>query len=453
LQIFPAASARINQNISGQRSGGNIIIVDINGSGNFTSIQDAIDSASAGDTLRVRAGTYFENVVINKTISLIGESNKTTIVDGNGKGVVIKITANWVNVSGFSIMNSSGVPIPSDTPSGIKLNGPSNCKISNCNIFKNKYGIQHGYSSSNTIVNNSISNNKYGILQEHSNSNMIANNSILNNDEGIVLRQSSNLNTIANNFILNNCGGLFGDGCGINLYISSSNTIVKNSISNNKFGIGLEGSSSNQVHYNKIYDNKYYGVYAVEPQSEVNTTFNWWGDASGPYHPINNSAGKGDNVSDYVEFIPWLTVPSIVIGQLVDTDKDGYNDTLEDAFNTDPFDNTSFPPDHDHDYIPDELDPDDDNDGYNDTIELSEFSNPQDNLSIPSDLDNDFIPDSMDDDIDGDGVPNDEDMFPYDPKNREPSESDNDLYFELGLIISGVIILLIVIILKLKHRK
>ena len=34
---------------------------------------------------------------------------------------------------------------------------------------------------------------------------------------------------------------------------------------------------------------------------------NWWGDASGPYHPTANPEGLGDDVSNGVEFAPWLT--------------------------------------------------------------------------------------------------------------------------------------------------
>ena len=36
---------------------------------------------------------------------------------------------------------------------------------------------------------------------------------------------------------------------------------------------------------------------------------NWWGDATGPYHPIANPSGLGDSVSDYVDFDPWLSWP------------------------------------------------------------------------------------------------------------------------------------------------
>ena len=38
----------------------------------------------------------------------------------------------------------------------------------------------------------------------------------------------------------------------------------------------------------------------------INATKNWWGDDTGPYHPTENPNGKGDNVTDYVDFSPWL---------------------------------------------------------------------------------------------------------------------------------------------------
>ena len=38
----------------------------------------------------------------------------------------------------------------------------------------------------------------------------------------------------------------------------------------------------------------------------INATHNWWGDSSGPFHFLSNPDGKGDNVSNYVDFSHWL---------------------------------------------------------------------------------------------------------------------------------------------------
>ena len=59
------------------------------------------------------------------------------------------------------------------------------------------------------------------------------------------------------------------------------------------------------INYNQIYGNALYGV--INGNSEMaDATYNWWGDASGPYHEILNPVGLGNAVSDGVLFDPWF---------------------------------------------------------------------------------------------------------------------------------------------------
>lgn len=76
-------------------------------------------------------------------------------------------------------------------------------------------------------------------------------------------------------------------------------------------GITCDTSSSPEIHYNDIYGNSNYGLRNFYASVTVNAEYNWWGDASGPYHPDSNPGGIGDSVSDYVDFIPWLTQPGV----------------------------------------------------------------------------------------------------------------------------------------------
>ena len=73
----------------------------------YQTIQEAINWASAGDTILVAAGTYHENVVVHKTVSIIGENRSTTIIDGGGSETepVVRIEANNVSLSGFTIQD------------------------------------------------------------------------------------------------------------------------------------------------------------------------------------------------------------------------------------------------------------------------------------------------------------------------------------------------------------
>jgi hypothetical protein len=72
----------------------------------FSTIQEAINNANEYDTIFVRNGTYYENVVVNKSIYLRGEDARTTVVDGSKGFSVLNILGGYVNVSGLTLRNS-----------------------------------------------------------------------------------------------------------------------------------------------------------------------------------------------------------------------------------------------------------------------------------------------------------------------------------------------------------
>ncbi|MCK5561728.1 MAG: hypothetical protein KAJ51_14090, partial [Thermoplasmata archaeon] len=71
----------------------------------YTSIQSAIDDfdTKGGHTIEVRALTYPENLIINKSVTIIGEDMETTIIDGNGIGDVVWINVPSVTFKGFTV--------------------------------------------------------------------------------------------------------------------------------------------------------------------------------------------------------------------------------------------------------------------------------------------------------------------------------------------------------------
>lgn len=54
----------------------------------YPTIQEGINAANPGDIIFVSSDTYYEHVIVNKTVSLMGEGKETTIIDGNGTGTV-----------------------------------------------------------------------------------------------------------------------------------------------------------------------------------------------------------------------------------------------------------------------------------------------------------------------------------------------------------------------------
>ena len=71
----------------------------------FDKIQEGIDVAISGDTVLVGAGTYYEQVTVNKSLSLVGENKNVTVIDGNGSSEVVTVWADNVVITGFTIRN------------------------------------------------------------------------------------------------------------------------------------------------------------------------------------------------------------------------------------------------------------------------------------------------------------------------------------------------------------
>jgi len=164
----------------------------------YPKIQEAINAAGLGDEILVYAGTLSEHVVVNKTVSLIGENKHNTTIDGGGTGTVIIVTANNVNISNFTIRNSG------NPKWGILLYGSSGNKISHNIITNNYYGIHLVDSSNNTLDGNNANNNDwYGICLDGSDNNTIGGNSLTNNGRGLTLKFSGG-NTLRNNNMTNN---------------------------------------------------------------------------------------------------------------------------------------------------------------------------------------------------------------------------------------------------------
>ena len=101
-----------------------ILYVGGSGLGNYSKIQDAINDANPGDTIRVYAGTYIENVVLNKKISLIGNSSLNTTIDGSGTGdvVISGVTVTGAGVTGASIVGDTVSVSEGSTATQIDVN-------------------------------------------------------------------------------------------------------------------------------------------------------------------------------------------------------------------------------------------------------------------------------------------------------------------------------------------
>ncbi|MGV8128075.1 MAG: right-handed parallel beta-helix repeat-containing protein [Methanothrix sp.] len=206
----------------------------------YTTIQAAVNAAAAGDTIRVSSGTYYENVNVNKALTLQGVDSGSglPVVDARKLGNAITLSANNCILQDFVASNSSIVS------SGIRVSSRYNA-ISGNIANDNAYGISLISSSNrNTISGNTATGNKYGIYLYSSSGNTISGNTATGNVQGIYLYSSSG-NTISGNTAT-------GNSIGIQISSSSSsNTISDNSATgNSQYGIYISASSSNTIYLN-----------------------------------------------------------------------------------------------------------------------------------------------------------------------------------------------------------
>jgi parallel beta-helix repeat protein len=179
----------------------------------YSTVQEAINAASEGDTVFVKSGIYFENLFINKSISLVGENKETTTIYRRDQSYpdvypTLVVREDGVTVTGFTIKND--VSSPSQIPSGAvnAHTGVHLLNVNDCNIFANiitdsGYGVWIYGSDNNNVSNNEITNSNHGIFVEYSSANTLLENTVSDCCTGIVL-SSAPFNVLKNNKMINN---------------------------------------------------------------------------------------------------------------------------------------------------------------------------------------------------------------------------------------------------------
>jgi len=260
--------------------------VDVGTDQQYQTIQAGVDAAAPGVAVVVHSGTYVENVVVNKSLTIRSKDGPaTTIVIPPNYGNAFMVVADGVTISGFAV--KYGV-----FGSGIRLQNVNGCNIDNIDARKNYYGVFVVGSLSTKVTNSNLESSEIGIrLDKSSSGNVIYKCSI--HDNGIGVQVDGANNEITGNDIHNNTG-----------------------VTGSAIHLGV-GASGNLIHFNKIVSNSTSGQGSAAVLNEnideaVNALLNWWGNASGPSHSVNPS-GTGDAVSDSVKFTPWLNVEPVAV--------------------------------------------------------------------------------------------------------------------------------------------
>ncbi|MDM5225426.1 right-handed parallel beta-helix repeat-containing protein [Cytobacillus sp. NJ13] len=258
------------------------------------SINAAIAGANPGDTIRVEAGVFQENIVISAGLDqlrLLGAGVGQTIVDGTGSpGDGMVVNSSFVTIAGFTVRDY--------TASGILVNTSDNI-IRNLEVQNNgQVGIEIVAVAERNLIFKikSTENNNDGILVNGNNNYVVECKIIENEDDGIVLNGTNNLairnrangnmadgievnggHIVIDNVFKNNAadgidlvtGGnlIFGNRVnrntdnGIEMSGFNNNLVINNNVKNNSNdGIVSAGGDNNRIVGNKVKKNAFTGV-------------------------------------------------------------------------------------------------------------------------------------------------------------------------------------------------
>lgn len=322
------------------------IVVDDDGSGDYTEIQAAVENASDGDTIKVEPGTYNEPVVVDvPNLTIQGPEDGEAVLDVEGAGFAVDLASN------LSVVTVADLTVKNWTIGGIGQ-GMSASEGTTPHFLDNRilvtdHAVAHGNSIQVTgdeavVRGNYVEVTSYnspdpnwatsGILVEGVDDALIADNQVVyaGNDQtdgefyyrGITVEGTSEgwSGPAEDNVVRNNT--VVGLSTGISVQMNASNTeIIGNTVRDNVVGIAVrkyqtrghnnlvfdEAPSDIEIHESNILGNKV-GVRNTLDGETVDARNNYWGAANGPEREAGNSGrlvGDGNPVEGDVVFKPW----------------------------------------------------------------------------------------------------------------------------------------------------
>jgi nitrous oxidase accessory protein NosD len=153
------------------------------------SIAQAVNNAQDGDRLVIKSGFFNESrILVNKSLSIVGESSENTIVDGGRRAqVIFQVVANDVLIQNLTLQNTDLAPFMITAASAVTIFNATGVIIRNVSVQNASVGVVLSSSNLSQISCCSISRTvSYGIFfRERSCNNVVVDSTVVNNSVGI----------------------------------------------------------------------------------------------------------------------------------------------------------------------------------------------------------------------------------------------------------------------------
>ena len=241
--------------------------VAVDGTGQFTLIQEAIDHASSGDTILIKAGTYAEDVTVHSKehLTITGEGIDQVFITGEkrvgslhiGKwpygatNVMIQgLTVSQHGGLGVGIFNGSGVHLKNIHVKGMVFSQEvQGVHIEDCIIEDSETNGVSFANSTGTLVGNRIHHHDHGIVLG-GRSEVTLRHNVMSDMlfEAVMMTDQSKATIIQNTFVRNGGGMAFHD--------KAEAIVQANIIGHSKVGFLFSPESQTTLAFNALYENQ-----------------------------------------------------------------------------------------------------------------------------------------------------------------------------------------------------
>lgn len=211
----------------------------------YKTIHEAVEEALPGDTVLVMEGSYHENILITKAITVKSDRGPDHTV----------VNALDISEPVFKVLDADGAAIVGFTAkgsgvAGIYFHNADNGMILDNKTTENRNGIYLYSSNDNTLTNNTTRfNEQTGIYLDLSNNNTLKKNIADSNKEKGIFLNASNSNKLLYNSASRN------EWNGVLFWSSNNNTVQGNKVLRNTYSIILSNSEGNILSDNSTWTN------------------------------------------------------------------------------------------------------------------------------------------------------------------------------------------------------